>query len=49
MNKRIKKKRNKTQIEQLLDDYGLYDINDIRFVLDQYQKVIYTKSLTFTK
>lgn len=40
MNKRIKKKHNKTQIEQLLDDYGLYDINDVRFVLDQYQKVI---------
>ena len=28
------------QVQELLDDYGLADLDDIRFVLDQYQKVI---------
>jgi len=28
------------QVQTLLDDYGLADLDDVRFVLDQYQKVI---------
>lgn len=28
------------QVQELLDDYGLADLDDVRFVLDQYQKVI---------
>lgn len=28
------------QVQTLLDDYGLADLDDIRFVFDQYQKVI---------
>lgn len=28
------------QVQTLLDDYGLADLDDVRFVLDQYQRVI---------
>lgn len=28
------------QVQTLLDDYGLADLDDVRFVLDQYQNVI---------